>query len=112
MGWRIETNNVDKWDVISSVVDDVIISFNNEDELKLWLAVDFIYEGKKKAVETLLTFPNNWTINEKSNRGAGKKYYEWLESLDEFKTYEEYYKAIDDKLAELTGELNNTNWIF
>lgn len=101
MGWSIQTNNVDEWGVFSSITDSIIAEFENEHDLKVWLSNEKIYEGKKKAVEILMTFPNQWNVNDKRHLGYGKKYFDWLKEIEEFDTYEDYYKAIDDKLKEL-----------
>lgn len=106
MGWRIETNHVDEWKVISSIVDDVIAKFQTEEELKKWIAKEKLYEGKLKAIETLMSFPNQWIVNnERQRKKSG--YYDWLSSIEETKTYDEYYEKIDKKLEKLLNEDKN-----
>lgn len=106
MGWRIETDNETEWKVISSVVDDVIATFTTEHDLKVWLSLEQEYKGKLKAVETLMAFPSQWMVNGKLSLGVGggeaiQSYYKWVQSIQEIKTYKEYYEAIDKKLEEL-----------
>jgi len=105
MGWSIKTNNKNQWSLFSSVTDDDIAVFETQKELVNFIALEKIYEGKKKAIETLITFPNGWTVNGNrmfvENKQKHDEYYEWLYSITNIETYEEYYKAIDDKLEEL-----------
>lgn len=106
MGWSIKTNNENKWELYSSVSESVIASFDNQKDLISFIATEQIYEGKKKAIESLMTFPEGWTVNDErcllENRiELLDKHFEWVKSLCKFKTYEEYYQAIDDKLKEL-----------
>jgi hypothetical protein len=104
MGWKIETNFIDKWEVYSTVIDDVIASFESENELKFWLAQEEIYNGKLKAIELFMVFPSSWTINDErqQQKGSLSKYYNWIDNLDYEYSYEKY-KKIDDKLNELMG---------
>jgi len=110
MGWRINTNHTDQWSIFSSNTDDDIATFKTEKDLVNFLALEEVYRGKKKAIETLMTFPNNWTVNDNrmfvgdegsESRKKHEEYYEWLKLISKIRTYEEYYKAIDDKLFEL-----------
>lgn len=108
MGWSIKTNNKDKWSVYSSVSDSVIAMFNTEKELVNFLALDKIYVTKKKAIELLMTFPNDWTVNDERTITEDRRdkldlYFNWEKSIFKAETYEEYYKLIDDKLEELMG---------
>ncbi|AYP68146.1 hypothetical protein PQE75_gp014 [Bacillus phage vB_BcoS-136] len=100
MGWSIQTNNMDEWSVFSSVTDSVIAKFETEHDLKVWLANDRVYEGKLKAIEILMSFPNHWNVNGERKRIANG-YYEWVRSLDNIDTYEEYHLKIDEKLDKL-----------
>jgi len=105
MGWQIKTNNNDKWSLFSTVTDDNIITFQTQKELINFIALEKVYEGKKKAIETLMTFPYGWNVNDKRIVGnfgeSTKQYYDWLNSISLSDTYEEYYKAIDNKLEKL-----------
>jgi len=108
MGWRINTNHTDQWSIFSSNTDDDIATFETEKDLVNFLALEEVYRGKKKAIETLMTFPNGWTVNnsrmvveEGESRNKHDEHFAWLNSIYEIGTYEEYYKAIDDKLDEL-----------
>lgn len=105
MGWSIKTNNKDKWEVLSSVVDDVIASFDNEHDLKVWIAKEDIYRGKLKAIETMMTFPNLWRVNDERViiHGVLSKYHDWIEKLYH-NNDEERFKMIDDKLEELMSK--------
>jgi len=98
MGWRINTNHTD----------DDIVTFKTEKDLVNFLALEEVYRGKKKAIETLMTFPNGWTVNnsrmfieEGESRNKHDEHYKWLEFINDCKTYKEYYKMIDNKLDEL-----------
>lgn len=103
MGWRIETNHTNEWKVISSVVNDVIAAFESEQDLKVWLAMEEVYKGKLKAIETLLSFPNQWNVNgERQRKEHG--YFDWFRSLESVETYEEYYAKIDKKLETLLNK--------
>ena len=117
MGWRINTNNIDQRSIFSSVTDDDIAKFNTQEELLNFIALEEIYKGKKKAIEILMTYPNGWTVNNKrmfmSDEQKHDEYFKWLYSISDHDTYEEYYKAIDNKLNELMkqnevlkGEIN------
>ena len=108
MGWRINTNHKDKWSIFSSNTDDDIATFKTEKELVNFLALEEVYRGKKKAIEILMTFPNGWNVNGnrmsvKDGKSINKheEYFKWLNSICDYETYDEYYKAIDDKLDEL-----------
>jgi polyribonucleotide nucleotidyltransferase len=105
MGWSIKTNNKDKWSLYSSVSESIIATFKTQKELVNFIYTDQIYEGKKKAIETLMTFPSGWTVNNSRMFECDTKCFEdysnWLKTVIRSKTYEEYYKAIDDKLNEL-----------
>ena len=103
MGWSIQTNNKDKWSLISSVTDSEIATYENQEELVNFIAMEQVYKGKLKAIETLLTFPDGWMINEKlTPHNNSEKYFSWHKSVSLIsETYEEYYKAIDNKLDEL-----------
>jgi len=110
MGWRINTNHTDQWSIFSSNTDDDIAIFETEKDLVNFLALEEVYRGKKKAIETLMTFPNGWTVNNSrmvlgdevsESRKKHEEYYKWLELIGKIRTYEGYYKVIDDKLDEL-----------
>ncbi len=106
MGWSIKTNNKDEWSLYSSISEGNIETFKTQKELVDFIALEQIYQGKKKAIETLMTFPDGWYVNGKrtfvDNRTELlKQYYDWFMSIVKLKSYEEYYKAIDDKLKEL-----------
>lgn len=110
MGWKIITNNKDKWEVFSSITDSIIAEFKTEQELKQHLAMEAVYGGKLKAIELLMTFPNGWTINDKrnmynSNEKGVDTYYDWVKNLNnKTDTYEEYYEKIDKKLELLLSK--------
>jgi len=105
MGWQIKTNNKDQWSLYSTVTDDNIATFKTQKELVNFITLEKLYEGKKKAIETLMTFPYGWNVNDKRTVGnfreLTKQYYDWLESINSLDIYEKYYKAIDNKLDEL-----------
>lgn len=42
----------------------MIATFTTEKAMKNWLAEENIYEGKLKAIEHLMTFPSEWTVND------------------------------------------------
>lgn len=100
MGWHIQTNYKDKWEIFSIVVGDVIASFKTEDELAKWIAKQEIYRAKLQAIEEVLTFPHRWVVNGKARSGNTTAYREWLISL-KYTTEEEKFKLIDEKLEEL-----------
>jgi hypothetical protein len=104
--WRIKTNSKDEWTLISAFAGFDIASFKTKKELLHFLAQQQIYEGRKKAVEMLMTYPNRWIIN--GNKiiadnydDVYEKYFYWVNSINSKASFPEYYKAIDDKLAEL-----------
>lgn len=105
MGWSIKTNNKDKWNLYSSISESNIATFKTQKELVNFIALEQVYEGKKKAIETLMTFPEGWYVN--NNRIFNPQninredYFVWLKSIFNYKTYEEYYEVIDKKLNEL-----------
>lgn len=104
MGWSILVNN-NKWSIFSSVTDSIVEEFDSQQECANFIAKDKIYEAKKKAIETLITFPSSWRINGErillKNDELLDDYFDWANSLYNYGTYDEYYKAIDDKLNEL-----------
>ena len=102
MSWSINTNNKDEWSIYSSIIEDVIITFKTKEELIKFIATKDVYDGKKKAIEIFMTFPEDWVINQRrvTDREGYRAYYNWLTSIYELNTYEEQYKAIDDKLKE------------
>lgn len=107
MGWNILVNN-NKWSIFSSVTDSIVEEFDSQQECANFIAKDKIYEAKKKAIETLITFPSGWCINGerillKNTYELLDDYFDWVKSLYNYGTYDEYYKAIDDKLNELMG---------
>ena len=93
MNYRIETNHIDIWKIINNANNYLIIDFDNERELLIWLRNYHVYEGKKRAIEVLINLSNNY---------KGENYSTWLDSLTHSKTWGELYKTIDDKLEELT----------
>lgn len=100
MGRSIRTNNVDEWEVFSSITDSVIAKFETEHDLKVWLANEDIYKGKLKAIEVLMSFPSHWNVNgERQFKKSG--YYDWLSSIEDVDTYDEYHGKIDKKLEQL-----------
>lgn len=103
MGWKIINDKEDVWHIFSSITDDIIATFKTERELIKFIATERIYKGKLSAIETLLSFPDGWTINDNRmfKREKSKLYYDWHMSILKLKTYEEYYGAIDNKLKEL-----------
>jgi len=105
MGWQIKTNNKDQWSLFSSITDSNIVTFEKQKDLVNFIALEKVYEGKKKAIETLMTFPYGWNVNDERTVGnygeLTKQYYDWLNTISSLDTYEEYYKAIDNKLEEL-----------
>ena len=110
MGWQIKTNNKDQWSLFSSITDSNIVTFEKQKDLVNFIALEKVYEGKKKAIEILMTFPNGWTVNDSrifvgdegsESRNKHNKYFAWLNSICDCETYEEYYKMIDNKLDEL-----------
>jgi len=103
MGWSIKTNNKSYWNVFYSVTDCNIATFRTKEGLIRFLATDRIYSGKLKAIEILMTFPNDWYINDERMREIEKltEYYDWYNSICVLGTNKEYFKAIDDKLQEL-----------
>ncbi|UGO50882.1 hypothetical protein PQE70_gp029 [Bacillus phage vB_BanS_Nate] len=101
MGRQIRTNG-DKWEVFSTVTDEVIGTFENQHEVAVWLANDGLYRAKLNAIDTLMTFPARWTIDDKYQNGSGKAYYSWLDSLyARSENGEDWYQIVDDKLEEL-----------
>jgi len=109
MGKRIITNNIDKWEIFSTVTDSVEATFTSEKDLKYFLAIEIVYDGKLKAIEKLMSFPFHCSINDvdicRDNFEGKEKYFEWYKSESQKAgSYEEYYKAIDEKLEELLGQ--------
>lgn len=109
MGRRIITNNIDSWEIFSTMSDSVIEKFETEDDLKRFLALEKIYDGKLKAIEVLMSYPYQYSVNEimlcRDNSEGMNKYYSWLKlELYESDTYEEYYDMIDKKLEELLNK--------
>ena len=102
MGWSINTNHKDHWEVFSSISESVIATFVTERELKKWLAEEEVYKGKLKAIETLMIFPSEWTINDeyKIIPGNLSNYHRWCETLD-YTNRENRLRQIDEKLEEL-----------
>lgn len=106
MGWKIVTNNKDNWGIFSSISDSIIFECDTEQELLKHIALEAVYDGKLKAIERLMTYPNRWTVNDQimfnSNQEAVEVYYDWYKTINnDSKTYEEYYGKIDEKLEEL-----------
>lgn len=105
MSWFIKQKK-DKWEIHSTVTDSMIASFDTKKECARFIAMEEVYKGKKKAIEELMCFPSGWTVN--GNRcfenNNYEEYYNWLKSILNCDTYEEYYKRIDDKLEELLNE--------
>lgn len=102
LGYQIEIKNK-KWSIIDTVTDGIVAEFDTEKDIKIFLANESIYEGKKKAIEILMSFPNQWRINgERQTTESGiEDYTKWLLSITHYDTYADYYKAIDAKLNEL-----------
>ena len=108
MGWLIKTTKT-KWNIYSTVSDSIIASFKTQKECAKFIAQEKIYEGKKQAIEMLMTFPHNWNVNDsrcftEEGKEKMKKHFEWLQTTFDAKTYEEHYKMIDDKLEELLSQ--------
>lgn len=103
MGWSIKNTN-NKWDVYSSVTDSCIASLNSQKECAKFIALEKVYDGKKKAIEELMRFPNGWYVNGSrrlNDTDSIDQYYNWIISISDCNTYEEYYERIDKKLNEL-----------
>lgn len=105
MAYQIETKN-GEWRVLNTVTDEIIAEFDSEQDTKQFLAYEKIYEGKKKAIEILMSFPNQWIINDKFQRTESgiEDYTKWILSINHYDTYMDYYKAIDNKLDELLNK--------
>ena len=105
MAYQIETKN-GEWRVLNTVTDEIIAEFDSEQDIKQFLAYEKIYEGKKKAIEILMSFPNQWTINDKFQRTESgiEDYTKWILSINHYDTYTDYYKAIANKLDELLNK--------
>jgi hypothetical protein len=106
MGRKIITNNINEWKIFSTMSDSIVAEFETEKDLKKFLALEEIYNGKLKAIEVLMSFPFQYSVNDttlcRDNKEGKEKYYEWLkEEVYETDTYEEYYSVIDKKLNEL-----------
>lgn len=111
MGWKIITNNKDKWEIFSSITDSIIFECGTQQELLNHIAFESIYDGKLKAIKRLMLYPHGWTVNDEIllNKEGNISYYEWYSIINsESKTYEEYYEKIDEKLDELLN-LNEVN---
>lgn len=106
MAYTIETNGVE-WQVLNTVTDETIADFKSEEELKQFLAYEKVYEGKKRAIELLLSFPHQYFVNGKLQRteNGTENYTRWLLSINHYDSYKDSYKAIDDKLDELLNAM-------
>lgn len=89
--------------IINTTTDEMIAEFKSEQELKRFLAYENVYEGKKRAIKILMSFPNQWTVNDKLQRTEKgiEEFTKWLLTINNYDTYADYYKAVDDKLDEL-----------
>jgi hypothetical protein len=107
MGWFIKQKK-NKWKIHSTITDSIIASFNSQKECVNFIALEEIYNGKKKAIETLMQFPHDWTVNGSryvsENENVYDQYYNWINSINNINSYEEYYKKIDEKLDELLNK--------
>ncbi|AKO91968.1 hypothetical protein BEH_07565 [Priestia filamentosa] len=102
MGRAIVTNYKDKWALYSSIVEDSIVEFKTEDELKAYMAREMVYEGKLKAIELLMDFPHRLVVNDSVQVCPMKlQYHNWYTRLLATTTDEEYFRCIDSKLNEL-----------
>lgn len=109
MGMRIITNNVNSWQLWSSITDSITDEFTSEQDLKEFLAKEAIYSGKLKAIEILMAYPFQYMVNDKiiigeNNSGYNGfcEYHKWYEKMAGSTTnYTDYYQKIDDKLNEL-----------
>lgn len=101
MGREIRTNG-DKWELFSTVVDEVIATFDTQQEVAVWLAKESLYRAKLEAISTLMTFPHRCFIDGKYQRGSSHKYESWIDSLyAKSEAGENWYQMVDDKLEEL-----------
>lgn len=105
MGRQVRTNG-DKWEVFSTVVDEVVATFDSKQEVAKWFAQEGLYKAKLDAIQTIMTFPNQWFVDGEYQTGNNSKFYSWRDKLYNKDTYEEYYKMIDDKFNELMGGEN------
>lgn len=106
MGRVIRTNNKDSWKLYSTISEGTIAKFETEKDLKKFIAQEAVYDGKLKAIEYLMTYPHKWMVNDEiiyndDSKVVFQSYYDWQEEIQDSKTYEEYYRKIDDKLKEL-----------
>ena len=64
MGYKVETNNKDRWVIYDTNVEEIILECETEQEIKKFLALDRVYKAKIAAIEVLMTYPNRWTVND------------------------------------------------
>lgn len=106
MGRKIITNGEDKWEIFSTITDSVIAEFNTKEGIKRFVAMERIYNSKLEAIQELICFPRGWVVNDERQLNENHEQFEaydaWYKNiLENETTYEDYYKAIDDKLEEL-----------
>lgn len=105
MGWFIKQKK-NTWEIYSTVTDSMIASFDNQKECANFIALYKIYKGKEEAIKELMCFPNGWSVNKKRCFKTDKceEYYNWLKTIYDYNTYEEYYQKVDKKLEELLNK--------
>lgn len=102
MMFKVETKN-EKWQALWQHNGEIIQEFESEQELKSFLALQSVYAEKIKAINLLMTYPNQVIVNGKveTSESGSEEFGAFMDSLSLGQTYKEWHKAIDEKLEEL-----------
>lgn len=109
MSHKIITNHKDSWKVYSTITKNIVAEYNSELDLKRFIAMDIIYHAKKRAIEKLMSFPEEYIVNDEyievgTNKDGEDNYAKWIKQVhEECHNKAELYEAIDNKLNELIG---------
>jgi hypothetical protein len=109
MSHKIITNHKDSWKVYSTITESIVAEYSSELELKQFIAMDIIYHAKKRAIERLMSFPEEYIINDEyicpgTNKDGTDSYVKWVKQIyKECSNKAELYEAIDHKLNEIIG---------
>ncbi len=104
MAHVINTNHTDHWELYSTIAEGSLAVFKTKNELIRYIANEKVYEGKLRAIEEMMIFPEGWAVNYQRQVPKSFAFVDWERELLNAPD-DQYYKLIDEKYEELMKQL-------